>query len=90
MVAIFQARILFPLRNPKSVAVSYFHHRRKLVLTEYEGSFKGFLPDFIEGMGESLNHILLYPLEASGGYFGLAFATPPPPPRVERFSALTL
>ena len=32
---------------------------------------------------------LLYPLEASGGYFGLASATPPPP-RVERFSALTL
>ena len=32
---------------------------------------------------------LLYPPEASGGYFGLAFATPPPP-RVERFSALTL
>ena len=32
---------------------------------------------------------LLYPLEASGGYFGLEFATPPPP-RVERFSALTL
>ena len=31
---------------------------------------------------------LLYPPEASGGYFGLAFATPPP--RVERFSALTL
>ena len=32
---------------------------------------------------------LLYPPEASGGYFGLASATPPPP-RVERFSALTL
>ena len=31
---------------------------------------------------------LLYPPEASGGYFGLASATPPP--RVERFSALTL
>ena len=31
----------------------------------------------------------LYPPEASGGYFGLAFATRPPP-RVERFSALTL
>ena len=31
---------------------------------------------------------LLYPPEASGGYFGLAFAMPPP--RVERFSALTL
>ena len=33
-------------------------------------------------------NILLYPPEASGGYFGLVFATPPP--RVERFSALTL
>ena len=32
--------------------------------------------------------IFLYPPEASGGYFGLASATPPP--RVERFSALTL
>ena len=31
---------------------------------------------------------LLYPLEASIGYFGLAFATPLL--RVERFSALTL
>ena len=31
---------------------------------------------------------LLYPPEASGGYFGLASAMPPP--RVERFSALTL
>ena len=31
----------------------------------------------------------LYPPDASGGYFGLASATPPPP-RVERFSALTL
>ena len=33
---------------------------------------------------------LLYPPEASGGYFGLVFAMPPPPPRVERFSALML
>ena len=31
----------------------------------------------------------LYPPEASGGYFGLTSATPPPP-RVELFSALTL
>ena len=33
---------------------------------------------------------LLYPPEASGGYFGLASATPPLPPHVERFLALTL
>ena len=32
---------------------------------------------------------LLYPPKVSGGYFGLAFATLLPP-RVERFSALTL
>ena len=33
--------------------------------------------------------LLLYPPEASGGYFGLAFAAPPPL-RLERFSAFTL
>ena len=32
--------------------------------------------------------ILLYPPEASGGYLGLAFAKTPP--RIEKFSALTL
>ena len=36
-----------------------------------------------------LMSLLYASLDASGGYFGLAFATPPPP-RVERFSALTL
>ena len=36
-----------------------------------------------------ITRVLLYPPEASGGYFGLASATPPPL-RVERFSALTL
>ena len=34
--------------------------------------------------------LLLYPPDASGGYFGLAFAMPPLPPCVERFLALTL
>ena len=38
--------------------------------------------------GKTCFPVLLYPPEASGGYFALAFATPPP--RVERFSALTL
>ena len=33
--------------------------------------------------------LFLYPPEAPGGYFRLAFATPPPP-HVEIFSALTL
>ena len=34
--------------------------------------------------------MLLCPPEASGGYFGLVFAMPPPPLHVESFSALTL
>ena len=38
--------------------------------------------------GSLLMWSYLYPPEASSGYFGLAFTTPPP--RVERFSALTL
>ena len=36
----------------------------------------------------SISLLLLYPPEASGEYFGLVFATPPP--HVERFLALTL
>ena len=35
------------------------------------------------------NFQLMYPPEASGGYFGLVFSMPPPP-RVETFSALTV
>ena len=38
-------------------------------------------------VGQSV--VYLYPPEASSEYFGLAFATPPPPLHVERFSALT-
>ena len=43
---------------------------------------------FLGHENESISGIFLYPPEASGGYFGLAFPTPPP--RVERFLASTL
>ena len=56
-LTLFQVRILFPLRNPKSIAVSYFYHRKNLLQYEYDGSFNGFLPDFIDGMGKTYNHM---------------------------------
>ena len=51
-------------------------------------NFSVLLPTKVKSWDLILIPKLLYPPEASGGYFGLASATPPP--RVERFSALTL
>ena len=40
------------VRIPKSVAVSYYHHMKKLSFYQYDGTFTGFLPTFMEGLGE--------------------------------------
>lgn len=52
------ARYIYVVRNPADVAVSYYHfHRTHL---QYQGSFEGFLRDFIAGkvmMGSWFRHV---------------------------------
>ena len=54
MTAIFQSKIVFMLRNPKSVAVSGYHHLANIAGYEYSGNFAGYLPGFMKQIGEKL------------------------------------
>ena len=46
------------MRNPKSVAVSLYHHLKGLPFYEYNGTFNGYLPQFVEGHCECLIYFL--------------------------------
>ena len=74
------------LRHLVNSGGSHMDDKKDLIIS----GLKGVLNDTNNKVkGVPFGECLLYPPEASGGYFGLAFATPPPP-RVERFLALTL
>ncbi|KAL5016124.1 hypothetical protein ScPMuIL_005713 [Solemya velum] len=44
-----KCKIIYILRNPKDVSVSYYNHHTKLRDYEYEGEWKNYLPRFIQG-----------------------------------------
>ncbi|VDI24742.1 Hypothetical predicted protein, partial [Mytilus galloprovincialis] len=44
-----KCKIVYTLRNPKDVAVSYYHHHRGLLMYNYDGSWDGYLERFLEG-----------------------------------------
>ncbi|PVD31594.1 hypothetical protein C0Q70_07009 [Pomacea canaliculata] len=44
-----KCKMVYILRNPKDLAVSYYHHLKAAKEFEYDGSFRGFLQLFIEG-----------------------------------------
>lgn len=46
-----RAKIVFILRNPKDVAVSFYHHHLKLPEYEYRGSWAAYLHLFLTGNG---------------------------------------
>ncbi|XP_050397613.1 sulfotransferase 1B1 [Patella vulgata] len=43
-------KIVYIRRNPKDVAVSFYHHTRKLEHYHYDGKFKDYLPLFCDGV----------------------------------------
>jgi len=43
------SNIVLVLRNPKDVAVSFYHHHKGLEMHHYHGKFSDYLPLFIEG-----------------------------------------
>ena len=45
-----QVKIVYVIRNPKSVAVSYYHHCCDLASVEYDGTFHSFLPTYLAGL----------------------------------------
>lgn len=47
-----KCKMVYILRNPKDLAVSYYHHLKAAKEFEYDGSFRGFLQLFIEGKGK--------------------------------------
>ncbi|XP_052097716.1 sulfotransferase 1C4-like isoform X1 [Mytilus californianus] len=44
-----KCKIVYTVRNPKDVAVSYYHHHRGLCFYNYDGSWDGYLNRFLEG-----------------------------------------
>ena len=98
-----QKKAIYPLKNYRTPGFygSLFLVKETRLMTTGDRSqcpelisyydFNGQCPrvKFVYHVNKYLLVPSLYPPEASGGYFGLAFATPPPP-CVERFLALTL
>ena len=63
MIYFVQSKIVFPLRNPKSVVVSNFYHRRNFKSYEWDGTFAGHLPDFMIQIGRhAMKHKLWFNL----------------------------
>jgi hypothetical protein len=47
-----KCKIILIMRNPKDVAVSFFHHHTGIPKYEYEGNWEAYLPRFMQGLGE--------------------------------------
>ena len=50
-VQTIQPRVIFMVRDPRDVVVSYYHHVRGLKSYKYEGGFSGFLGLLMEDKG---------------------------------------
>lgn len=49
-------KVVFVARDPRDVAVSFYHHNRLFIVNGYVGDFKTYWNYFIKGLGE---HIFL-------------------------------
>ncbi|XP_013397162.1 sulfotransferase family cytosolic 1B member 1-like [Lingula anatina] len=58
--ALENSKLIFTVRHPKDVAVSYFYHLKGIKFYQYEtGAWAGYFPVFLEGRGENgdwINH----------------------------------
>lgn len=47
-----KCKIILIMRNPKDVAVSFYHHHTGITKYEYEGTWESYLPRFMQGQVE--------------------------------------
>ncbi|KAK3588699.1 hypothetical protein CHS0354_028910 [Potamilus streckersoni] len=52
-----KCKFVFILRDPRDLAVSYYHHCKGISLYEYDGMFENFLPLFLEGKLDYNNYL---------------------------------
>ena len=53
IVVLFLPQIIYVMRNPKDVCVSYYHFSKALANLETPSSFEQFFEDFLVGKGET-------------------------------------
>ena len=46
-----KCKILYMIRNPKDVAVSFYNHHSKVMEYQYSGTWEHYLPRYIKGDG---------------------------------------
>lgn len=44
-----ECKILYIIRNPKDIAVSYYHHHKSLLCYDFEGTWSSYVDMFLEG-----------------------------------------
>ena len=44
-----RCKIIYTVRNPKDVAVSFYHHHRNILTYEYEGTWDSYVDRFLTG-----------------------------------------
>jgi hypothetical protein len=55
-----RCKILHVLRNPKDVAVSYYHHIRNMKDLKYSGSWSDFFPLFLADVSKCCTRLLFH------------------------------
>ena len=55
-----KCKIIYTIRNPKDVAVSFYHHHRNILSYEYEGTWNSYFQRFLDGHGKLMKSVLFY------------------------------
>ena len=66
-----KCKIIHIVRNPKDIAVSFFHHHKGITCYEYDGNWEDYLPRFLKGDGNETGRISCYNFQYLGSWYFL-------------------